>query len=405
MRKEQQLRIRRISGGGIADLGIWYHATMSVVLPDPTERIREEARRLDFFAMGVARAEALPKAGRFEEWLAKKMHGAMAYMERQAEKRRDPSLILADARTVLVLGMNYHTGHPLTQDPLTGKISRYAWGDDYHQVILPRLRRLLKFIQGTNPAARGACYVDTGPVMEKVWGAQTALGWMGKHGNLIARSLGSWFFIGVVLLNIELEYDRPERGYCGTCTRCIPACPTGAIVAPYVVDARHCISYLTIELRGPIPRFLRPLIGNRIFGCDDCQEVCPWSRFARIASETRFRPRAGAHMPELASLAVLSKAEFDRRFRGSAVRRATRDGFVRNVVVALGNSGDHRAIPALAAALGDGSPLVRAHAAWALGRIGGDDAIALLGRAALAERDTAVIDEINLAARSGPGES
>ncbi len=169
-------------------------------------------------------------------------------------------------------------GHGLANQPLKGKISRYAWGDDYHITIKDRLERLLDFIKKQEPSVQGLCYVDTGPVMEKVWGAETALGWMGKHTNLITRDCGSWFFIGVILLNLDLEHDEPERDYCGKCSRCIQACPTGAIVAPYVLDARLCISYLTIELRGSIPHHLRSLVGNRIYGCDDCQEVCPWNQ-------------------------------------------------------------------------------------------------------------------------------
>jgi len=205
--------------------------------------------------------------------------------------------------------------------------------------------------------------------MEKVWGAQTALGWMGKHTNLIAREQGSWFFIGVILLNLDLEFDAPEKDYCGSCRRCIQACPTGAIVAPYILDARLCISYLTIELRGPIPEHLRPLIRNRIYGCDDCQEVCPWNGFAVISSQQDFHPRKENLMPDLVPLVHMTAQEFKSRFKGSPILRATRDGFVRNVVVALGNSGKREAIPVLSEALQDSSPLVRSHAEWALKRI------------------------------------
>ena len=303
-----------------------------------TARIRDEAYRLGFFKVGVTGAHPLPQAGNFDRWLREGMHGEMAYMERQAAKRRDPSLVLADARSLMVLAMNYNSGDAHSEDPLRGKISRYAWGDDYHLLMKERLQELYAFIQREEPGARGLYYVDTGPVMEKVWGAQTAVGWMGKHTNLITREQGSWFFIGVMLLNLELESDRPGKDYCGTCSRCIAACPTGAIVAPYVVDARLCISYLTIELRGTIPRELRSLIGNRIYGCDDCQDVCPWNRFAVATREERFHPREGNLVPELAALVDLSPGEFARRFKGSPIRRAKRDGFVRNVVVALGNS-------------------------------------------------------------------
>jgi epoxyqueuosine reductase len=297
------------------------------------------------------------------------MHGEMRYMERQVPKRMNPGLILSNAGSLVVTAMNYHTGHSLSDQPLKGKISRYAWGDDYHVLIKNRLDRLLDFIKRQAPSAQGLTYVDTGPVMEKAWGAQTTLGWIGKHTNLIAREQGSWFFVGVILLNIDLDYDAPGKDHCGKCSRCIQACPTGAIVAPYVLDARLCISYLTIELRGPIPTHLRPLIGNRIYGCDDCQEICPWNRFAVKTPEMAFSPREENLMPELLSLVRITPPEFKRRFENSPVLRATRDGFVRNVVVALGNSGSNEAVPALKEALQDPSPLVRIHAEWALERI------------------------------------
>jgi epoxyqueuosine reductase len=252
---------------------------------------------------------------------------------------------------------------------LQGTISCYARGADYHVTVRDRLERLLAFIQTHEPAAKGICYSDTGPIMEKVWGAHTALGWMGKHTNLITREQGSWFFIGVILLNIALECEEKGKDYCGKCTRCIEACPTGAIVSPYVLDARLCISYLTIELRGPIPVPLRPLIGNRIFGCDDCQDVCPWNRFAVRTAESCFQAREGNATLDLAPLVRLTPEGFKRRFHNTPVWRATRDGFVRNVVVALGNSGTAEAGPALRIALGDPSPLVRSHAEWALARL------------------------------------
>jgi len=325
------------------------------------------------------------------------MHGEMGYLERQAAKRKLPTLVLEKARSLLVLAMNYHSGEELTGEPLKGKISRYAWGDDYHHVLKERLEELLRFIQAEQPGAGGVCYVDTGPVMEKAWGAESALGWIGKHTNLITRDRGSWFFIGVILLDIELENDPKEEDHCGTCVRCMDACPTGAIVAPYVVDARLCISYLTIELRGTIPRALRPLIGNRIYGCDDCQEVCPWNRFAVKTDVKAFRPRPGNLMPALAPLVDITKEEFELRFRRSAIRRAKRDGFVRNVCVALGNSHDPEAVPALSRAIRDQSPLVRAHAAWALGQISAETAQDVLRQALPVETDRDVLEEIRLA--------
>jgi epoxyqueuosine reductase len=332
-------------------------------------RIRGEARRLGFFKMGVTPAGSLPWRDHFDEWLAQGMHGSMAYLERQAEKRREPERVVEGVRSILVLAMNYHACADARDDPLRGRISQYAWGEDYHRLMTERLHALLDFIRREQAGARGLFYSDTGPVMEKVWGAHSALGWMGKHSNLITQEEGSWFFIGVILLDLKLEYDNPERDYCGSCTRCMHACPTAAIVAPYVVDARRCISYLTIELKGFIPQELRLLIGNRIFGCDDCQDVCPWNRFAGDTPEKAFWPRDGSAFPELTRLARLTEQEFNIRFKDSPIRRAKRDGFVRNVVVALGNSHRTEAVPPLVCALKDASAVVRAHAAWALGQI------------------------------------
>ncbi len=322
------------------------------------------------------------------------MHGAMEYMRRQSEKRRNPGLVLEQAKTLIVAAMNYHTGHELSDEPLRGKVSRYAWGDDYHGIVMERLEKLEAFLHSEVPDVRTVSYVDTGPVMEKVWGAQTSLGWMGKHTNLITRERGSWFFLGVILADVELDFDASEGDFCGTCVRCMAACPTGAIVAPYVVDARLCISYLTIELRGKIPVLLRPLIGNRIFGCDDCQEVCPWNRFAVKTPEPGFQPHALTFNPSLASLVDITPGEFERRFRSSPIRRAKRDGLVRNVAVALGNSRSPEAVAPLSRALRDSSPLVRAHAAWAMKQIGTPDARNRLQQWLPSETDPSVLEEI-----------
>jgi epoxyqueuosine reductase len=337
-----------------------------------TRGIRGAACGLGFFKTGITVARPLPHPERFTSWLNAGLHGDMRYMERQASKRLDPGLVLAGARSLIVLAMRYGADNAPADEPLTGKISRYAWGPDYHRTVMNRLDQLLEYIRDSNPSVQGQCYVDTGPIMEKIWGAETALGWMGKHANLITRDRGSWFFIGVILLNIELEYDTPERDYCGKCSRCITACPTGAIATPYILDARRCISYLTIELRGPIPIDLRPLIGNRIFGCDDCQEVCPWNRFAIGSSERGFAPMRENMRPDLLPLVHITVEEFKRRFADSPILRATRDGLVRNVVVALGNSGSAEAVPALKEALQDSSSLVREHAKWALEQITND---------------------------------
>jgi epoxyqueuosine reductase len=334
-----------------------------------TTLIRQEAHRLGFFKTGIAPARQLPHSERFNSWIKNGFHGEMRYMERRAAKRLDPAKVLSGARSLVVVAMKYCSGSAFMAEPLKGFISRYAWGDDYHGIVKTRLEQLLEFIRVLVPSVNGLCYVDTGPLMEKVWGAQTAIGWMGKHTNLITREQGSWFFLGTILLDIDLECDTPEKDFCGRCRRCIDACPTGAIVAPYVLDARRCVSYLTIELRGSIPEQLRSQIGNRIYGCDECQEVCPWNKFAVDVSAEALKPRSENLRPDLVQLVHLTKAQFEKRFEGSAILRATRDGFVRNVAVALGNSGAHQAIPALRQALLDSSPLVRMHAEWAIRNI------------------------------------
>ncbi len=362
-----------------------------------TKRIRLEAQRLGFFKTGIVPARPLPMSDRLDAWLHSGMYGDMTYMQRQAAKRKDPGLVLENARTIIVLTLNYFSGHHPLEDLRKGKISRYAWGSDYHEILRDRLDAIQRFLKAEVPDAPTLGYADTGPIAEKVWGAQSSIGWMGKHSNLITREQGSWFFVAVILTTAVLEYDPPGKEYCGTCNRCITACPTRAIVAPYVVDARLCISYLTIEHKGSIPRSLRPLMGNHIFGCDDCQEVCPWNRFAVATTEDGFQPRQGHQIPDLVPLVRISREDFNRRFKNTPIRRTGRDRFVRNVAVALGNSHATDSIPALEAALKDESGLVRAHAAWALGEIGPIEPSNALAVALAKEADPEVREEIALA--------
>jgi len=291
--------------------------------------------------------------------------------------------------------MNYFNPEQPVPAPLRGRISRYAAGRDYHETVMERLQELLDYIRKRCAGARGRCYVDTGPVMEKPWGARAGLGWMGKHTNLISRKLGSWFFIGVILLDIPLEPDAESRNHCGTCRRCLDACPSGAIVAPYSLDARLCISYLTIEFRGLVPRSLRPLLGNRIFGCDSCQEACPWSRFSAKTDEESFFPGPEFLDPDLVQMSKMTEERFKSLFKDSPVYRATRDGLVRNVVTALGNSRDESAGEALVSALGDASAVVRATAAWALMEVSPRRAGAILPGVRARERDPLVLKELN----------
>jgi epoxyqueuosine reductase len=311
----------------------------------------------------------------------------------------DVRQLLAEAKSVISLAMNYYTLDPpkaLAEDPARGQISRYAWGDDYHDVIRQRLSELVDFIKKTaETELKARVCVDTAPIIEREYAQKAGIGWIGKNTNLIHWRSGSWYFLAEVLINIDLESDTaPLRGSCGTCTRCIEACPTDAIIEPNLLDSRLCISYLTIELKESIPKALRPKIGNLIFGCDICQEVCPWNSKAVPTDEPAFQPRDGNLTPKLLSLIGMTQQEFSRRFKGSPIKRTKRRGFLRNVLVAIGNWGEPRAVPALKDALADDEPLVRSHAAWALGKIGGDTAKQILRTRLTIETEQEVITEI-----------
>ncbi len=365
-----------------------------------TDAIREAASDEGFDRCAAAPVAALEAAPRLREWLRQGLHGEMAWLERNVDRRCEPGVVVPGARSVLVLTRDYGTSHAATEDPRLGRLSRYAWGDEYHEVLGAAVQRLYGRIQRLCPEAVGRYYVDTGPVMEKAWAELAGLGWIGKHTNLLGARTGSWFFLAAIILNVDLDYGTPERDRCGTCRACIDVCPTQAIVAPYVLDARRCISYLTIEHRGPIPRSLREPIGNRIFGCDDCQDVCPWNRFARMTEDPAFAPRPENEAPSLRELMRLDREDFRRRSRHSPVRRAKYAGFLRNVAVALGNSGDPDSAPVLAERLRDDEPLIRGHCAWALGRLGGQTALDSLTAARAAETDAWVSEEIELALQS-----
>jgi len=293
----------------------------------------------------------------------------MGYMAKNAEKRVDPSKILADVRSVVVVGLNYFNESPREGTrPTTTRIARYAWGGrDYHDVMSEKLKQLAAAINECGgPGTRSLWYVDTGPILERDLAQRAGIGFIGKHTNLISRRLGNWMFVGEVLTNLEPPADEPEREYCGTCRRCIDVCPTHAIVAPYQLDARLCISYLTIELKGSIPVELRPLIGDHVFGCDDCLEVCPWNRFAKLSQAREFQRR---EMPPLTEFLAWDEQLFRDFFRDTPIFRIKRRGFLRNVCVVLGNIGDASALPALTRASQDVEPLVREHAAWAIDQI------------------------------------
>lgn len=304
-----------------------------------TDKIKSKAAELGFCKVGIARAVELEEEGNLlREWLSRNYHGSMEWMAKNVDKRIDPRQVLPNAQSVVAAAMNYYTEEQHSSESDVGKISRYGWGEDYHNVMTPRLEKLLDFIKSEVPSVSGKVYVDTGPVMDKVWAARAGVGWEGKHTNVISREFGSWIFLGEIILDIGLEYDEPSADYCGTCTRCIDACPTQAIVEPYVLDSNLCISYLTIEHKGDIPDTLGSRFENWIYGCDVCQDVCPWNqKFAKPTDEVAYSPREGNLSPKLGELAGMSEAEFRERFRRSPVKRTKHEGLIRNVKTVLNN--------------------------------------------------------------------
>jgi epoxyqueuosine reductase len=338
------------------------------------EAIRDRALSSGFDAVGFAEArlDAEARAG-LREFIARGYHGDMGWLAGTAARRGEPQVLWPEVRTVVVLGINYAP----QQDPLAlrdahdrGVVSVYARGRDYHDTLKRRLKALAHWIEARWPGGL-KLFVDTAPVMEKPLAELAGLGWQGKHTNLVSRDFGSWLFLGEIYLSLALEPDAAEANHCGSCRRCLDACPTAAFPAPHRLDARRCISYLTIEHRGMIPLELRPLIGNRIYGCDDCLAVCPWNKFARAAREPDFLAREELTAPRLAALAELDDAAFRRLFAGTAIKRTGRDRFVRNVLIAIGNAapGDPDLVAAAQRRLDDAAPLVRAAAAWAFLRL------------------------------------
>ena len=307
-----------------------------------TEKIKQKALEIGFHKIGVARAEPLRQEGEhLREWLASGFHGEMQWIEREPEKRTDPKLIFPDAKSMVVVALNYFTPHEHDEAANKGKVSRYAWGDDYHDVLKEKLRELLAFIKTLDTAADGKICVDTAPIMDKAWAARAGLGWIGKSSNLITKEYGSWVFLGEILLNLELEYDTQlVENHCGTCTACIDACPTGAIVAPFKVDSRACLSYATIELRShEFPPEIADKMNGWLYGCDICQDVCPWNRFEKPTEEARFEPREGNVSPDLEEILSLSPEKYAERFRRSAIKRAKLGGLQRNARALLEKSG------------------------------------------------------------------
>ncbi len=298
-----------------------------------SETIKQKAVEIGFQKIGIVSAEPLLDEGsRLDEWLERGFHGKMSWLEREPEKRADPNLLFPGARCVIVAALNYYTGHEHENSPEKGKISRYAWGDDYHDIVREKLIRLLAWIKSEKAGADGKICVDTAPMMDKAWAVRAGLGWLGKHSNLITTDVGSWVFIGEILLNIDLDYDDAVvEDHCGTCNACLDACPTNAIVEPYVVDSQKCISYASIELRDDkLPDDIAANLDGWFYGCDVCQDVCPWNRFEKPTGENRFEPRNGETSIELDTILALTPESYAERFRRSAIKRAKLPALKRN---------------------------------------------------------------------------
>ena len=364
------------------------------------DAVRQRAKALGFDLVGFASAEPFLRDERaaIDRVRSGLMDGLPWYTEERVRRANHPELLLEGARSIISLGTSYNTGSPTPGRPgPTGKVARYAWGDDYHDVIKSKLRQLaadLSDIAGREVRTR--VFVDDGPMNDRAAAERAGVGWFGKNTNILTRSHGSWVFLSQVVTDLDLEPDEPLAKTCGDCVICIDDCPTGAIVAPYVIDSRRCISFLTIELRGSIPRELRPLVGDWVFGCDICQDVCPVNRKATESLEPAFRQRHDFGAPALIPLLDIDDEGFRERFRKSPIKRAKRVGLQRNVCVALGNIGDVGAVPPLAGALKSQDAVVREHAAWALGRIGGPEAVDALSAALDVEGDPAVRREVEL---------
>jgi epoxyqueuosine reductase len=366
-----------------------------------TDRIKQKARDIGFDAVGVASVQAYPHADAFRDWLRQGMHGEMAYIPRREAERLDPTEVVPGAKSIVSVAKLYRTQEipdDLRDDPARGVISRYAWGDDYHDVMAGQLKELRSWMEGESATAfESRAYVDSGPVLEREVAMLAGLGWIGKNTMLMSRELGSYFFLGEIITTLDLDADAPVTDHCGSCTKCLDACPTDAFPEPYVLDARKCLSYLTIELKGAIPHEHREQVGDQVFGCDICQEVCPWNRKAPIVDDAEYEPRPGLVGPELAPLMQTTDEAFRERFRRSPLKRTKRRGLLRNVAVALGNTRDPDALPALEKGMSDAEPLVRRHVAWALGRIGGKRAEEALRSARAIEADRDVVAEIDSA--------
>jgi epoxyqueuosine reductase len=348
---------------------------MNALPPDFVSRLKAQARELGFASCGITRADAIPTAPeRLGAWLDEGCHGEMQWMVERADQRADPRVLWSGVRSVIMLGMSYAPGHDpmaLADEGTRGRISVYAQGKDYHDVVKKALKALARWLVDEGVGALKV-FVDTAPVMEKPLAAAAGLGWQGKHSNIVSRSHGNWLFLGAIYTELDLPADAVEPDHCGRCTACQTACPTDAFIAPYRLDARRCISYLTIEHKGPIPDELRPLIGNHVYGCDDCLAACPWNKFAGAAQANQaFLPRAELVAPALSDLMALDDAGFREIFSGSPIKRIGRNRMVRNAVIAAGNSRDTTFVPQLRTLCEDADEVVADAARWAIDRLKG----------------------------------
>jgi len=367
---------------------------------EKTLRIERFAKEIGFDGFGVTREVPTQSVEKYKNWLSLGYEGEMSYMRRNVEKRSNLDLVLSGVKSVVCLRTNYLTadkGMEFVNDKEYGDISLYALNEDYHDVLVQRHQKLEKKIKKEFGGCQTKPYVDTGPILEKSLAKNAGLGWIGKHTNLITEGIGSYYFLSEILVDAVMEPSEPSLDKCGTCRSCIDICPTQAIVAPYVLDSRKCISYLTIELKGVIPVEFRKAMGNHIYGCDDCQIVCPWNSFAVKTDEESFRARDGSF--QLIELMRLNDEDFRKRFKKSPVKRTKRRGLLRNVAVALGNSGNLSAVGPLIDALSDHEPLIRAHVVWALGELLGKKALSILNKNLTNEEEGIVKNEINLVQR------
>ena len=374
---------------------------MSTATTNLTERLKAEAQRLGFALCGVCPAVEPTGISRFNDWLESGFDGQMEYLENRREAYTHPRHVLDGSRSLLMLGMHYQTESPADPQPGQGRISHYGWGDDYHDLIHDRLKQLKAFLLQEAPEANVRGVVDSAPLLEREFAQLAGLGWVGKNTMLISKHAGSWFFLAALLTDLELDYDAPHAtDHCGTCTACLDACPTDAFPAPYQLDSRRCISYLTIELRDAIPTDLREPMGDWLFGCDICQQVCPWNRHAPLSEEPTFQPQNDNNPTSLVELFDLDDEQFRQRFRHTPLWRSRRRGILRNAAIVLGNQKFAAAVPALTRGLGDEEPMIRGASAWALGQIGSAAAQESLQTRREREEEPAVAAEINATLKS-----